>query len=63
MERANIINYLALSANDLISAADASDADTASVLLREATELLALGSVLLHKNEMPKLSKITKEAA
>ncbi len=63
MERANIIKYLALCADDLVSAADASDTDTASVLLREATELLALGSVLLHKNEMPKMSVITKEAA
>lgn len=63
MERANIVQYLASSANELILAADATDADTASTLLREATELLALGSILLLKNETPKLSAITKEAA
>ncbi len=63
MERANIIHYIASSADDLVSAADVADVDTATVLLREAAELLALGSVLLRKNETSKLSVITKEAA
>lgn len=63
MERANLINFLALSADKLIADAESKDGETAAVLLREATELLALGSVLLNKGHTTNLSLITKEAA
>jgi len=63
MERANIVEYLASSADDLIATADTADQNTATALLREAAELLALGSLLLNKDRKPKLSVIAKEAA
>lgn len=63
MERANLLQYLASSADELIAQADAVDFDNATVMLREATELLTLGSALLRKENTPNLSVITKEAA
>ncbi len=63
MERANMITYLAESADKLVADADASDADTAAELLREAAELLVLGSALLNKNTSSNQSIIIKEAA
>lgn len=63
MERANMVNYLASSADELVSAAESAETAKAIEMLREAAELIALGSVLLHKNEAPQLTVITKEAA
>ena len=63
MERANLIKFLASSADKLIVDAESANADTAAALLREATELLALGSVLLTKGHTKNLNVITKEAA
>lgn len=63
MERANIIQYLASSADSLISSASEAHADTATDYLREAAELLALGSALLQKNQTIKLPELLKEAA
>lgn len=63
MERANMVQYLALSADELVSAADSADGTKATEMLREAAELIALGSALLKKEEAPQLTVITKEAA
>lgn len=63
MECANLINYLAESADKLVADAEVSDADRAALLLREAAELLVLGSAIMNKNASSNLSVITKEAA
>ena len=63
MERANLIKFLASNADQLIVDAESANPETAVELLREATELLALGSVLLNKGHSTNLSVITKEAA
>jgi len=63
MERADLVEYLALSADELVSRAEFVDSDNATELLQEAGELIALGSILLQKDKTSKLSIITKEAA
>ena len=63
MNRADLIQYLASSAEELVSSAGSADSGFAVEMLREATELLALGASMLARNDSPNLSVITKEAA
>ncbi len=63
MNRADLIQYLASSAEELVSSADSADSGFAVEMLREATELLSLGARMLARNDSPNFSVITKEAA